>query len=153
MRVIVTASRTWTDRATIYDSLHIIAAAARASRETLTVAHGCADGGDQIADDWVRERARAGWPVVPERHPADWKTYGRRRAGFVRNSQMCLPGADACLAFVDECVSSRCKRPKPHGSHGATQCADFAEYRCDIPTTRVERFTVRTAEPIPDEVA
>lgn len=152
MRIIVTASRTYDLRENVFGALDLLAEAARASRETLSVAHGaCPEGGDQIADDWVTQRKLAGWPVERQRYPADWKRYSKR-AGFLRNTQMVRDGADACLAFVDPCSDSRCKRTYPHGSHGATHCATEAE-AAGIPTQWLGRFVDGPAEPMPDEVA
>lgn len=127
IRVIVTGSRSWTDHAAIWGALDLVAEAARATGAPLVLAHGCAMGADQLADEWVLARRRAGWPVEVERHPADWKKYGRR-AGMVRNSAMLRPGADAVLAFILD------------RSKGATQCADLAEAE-GIPTQRVERYS------------
>lgn len=125
MRVIVTGSRTWTDKETVYGALDLIADAARTEGRTLVVAHGTADGADTIADMWVRHRQRDGWPVQVERNPADWRTYGKR-AGMVRNQRMVAKGADACLAFVLD------------SSAGATHCAETAEV-AGIPTQWVTR--------------
>lgn len=52
--------------------------------------------------------------------------------------KLVAPGADACLAFIKPCRKPTCEEPKPHGSHGASGCADLAE-ASDIPTQRVER--------------
>lgn len=139
MRVIVTSSRTYDDWKTIHDALDVIAHAARAVGERLIVAHGCAQGGDLIADGWVRRRKNAGWPVEAERNPPEYKRYGRR-ATHIRNSKMVRIGADACLAFIDPCADTKCHKPTPHGSHGASTTADLAEAE-GIPTQRIERST------------
>jgi hypothetical protein len=44
-------------------------------------------------------------------------------------------GADIALAFIGPCIKPRCPRPQPHGSHGASGCADLAE-ATGIPTRR-----------------
>lgn len=142
LRVIVTGSRTWTDTAKVYGALDLLAQAARAEGRRLIVAHGaCPQGADAIADQWARSRRHDGWPVEPERNPANWRKYGKRRAGFIRNAAMVNLGADCCLAFIDPCANPECNRPRPHGSHGATDCADRAE-GAGIPTQRIERADV-----------
>lgn len=59
MRIIVTGSRKWTDRHTLYSVLDTIAPWA--------ICHGAAVGADLLADDWAVER---GVPLV--RYPAIW---------------------------------------------------------------------------------
>jgi hypothetical protein len=56
-----------------------------------------------------------------EPHPADWKRFGRKRAGIIRNAQMVQAGADQCLAFIR------------NYSHGATHCSQLA-VKAHIPT-------------------
>ena len=134
MRILVTGSRGWEDVDAIRTVLdEITKQAVAAGDEAVTVVHGCAKGADMIADEWAREKGRL-WPIWAERHPADWKKYGRR-AGFVRNQKMVNLGADVCVAFIKD------------GSRGATQCADLAEDH----SIRTERFMVRTdAAVLPD---
>lgn len=123
MRVIVTGSRTWDRPDIIRDCLDIIAKETFAAGDTLTIVHGCAKGADMHADDWARD-VRQNWPVVPERHPADWKTLGRS-AGFVRNLKMARLGADLCLAFIRA------------DSKGATAMVRMAEEH-EIPTRVID---------------
>lgn len=106
MRMLITGSRTWTDRSLIFRAMSWAG-----WRDTaITVVHGkCHKGADDIADDFARQ---LGWTI--EGHPADWKRYGRR-AGFVRNAEMVAAGADVCLAFIH------------NNSKGATMCAELAE--------------------------
>lgn len=138
-RVILTGSRTWkpgTQTITQYgwpglladvlDNAALAAAENPACRGLLLVHGACRRGADAIGDWWACDRRRRGWPVDVERHPADWSAYGRR-AGIVRNQAMVRLGGDVCLAFVAECGDRKCARPRPHGSHGATNCADLAE--------------------------
>jgi hypothetical protein len=58
------------------------------------VVSGCADGIDQVGEEWAR---MAGLPV--RQFPADWKRYGRA-AGRQRNLQMAVY-ADALIAIWD----------------------------------------------------
>lgn len=104
MRVLVTGSRTWTDRAAIRRALqthdHELV-------KTL-VTGACPTGADRLAE----EEARAlGWTI--ETHPADW-TQGRS-AGFRRNAHMVNLGANICLAFIR------------NSSRGATHTANLAD--------------------------
>ena len=124
-RVVVTGSRTWTDRDAIWTSLDHIAAAARKTGIPVIVAHGNAPGADELADAWVTARKELGWPVEVARYPAEWSRYGKR-AGYKRNVRMLKPGADVVLAFILD------------GSPGASMCADLAEAE-GIPTQRIER--------------
>lgn len=129
MRVLVTGSRTFTDPEPIHHALTEAARTAASLGEPLTVVHGGAHrGADYIAAQWAAARVRDGWQVVIEPHPADWDRLGQR-AGMVRNTHMVAAGADLCIAFIRECESSKCTRPRPHGSHGshgATHCAELA---------------------------
>jgi len=58
------------------------------------VVSGCADGPDQLGEEWARCRGR---PV--RQFPADWKRYGKA-AGRQRNLQMAVY-ADALIAVWD----------------------------------------------------
>lgn len=115
-RLLITASRTWDDVATLRAVLDGYADRYGAR---LVVVHGhCPDGGDAIADAWYVER----YGREPERHPADWSLHGRA-AGPIRNSAMVSTRPDECLAFLRD------------GSRGTADCAGKAE-RAGIPTTR-----------------
>lgn len=121
MRVLVTGSRDWTDKASI--ALELDWYTMGYGADDLVLVHGdCPTGADSIAR---HHAAVHGWAV--ERHPADWAQYGRR-AGFVRNAEMVAAGAHVCLAFIR------------NNSKGASMCADLAE-RAGIPT---HRFTEET---------
>ncbi len=130
MRILITGSRSWTDTTAVHTALDELARAARqAGYDGVTVVHGGAMGADQSAALWVAGRQRRGWPVTAEAHPVrgeDWRRHGVQ-AGHRRNAVMVELGADVCLAFVNPCERERCMRPKPHGTHGTTQCADLAE--------------------------
>lgn len=112
-RVLVTGSRTWTDKEAILAAFRKHANKAH----TITVVHGaCPKGADALADELAQE---FGVPV--ERHPADWSI--GKQAGFRRNAEMVAAGADVCLAFIH------------NNSKGATHTADLAE-KAGIPTYR-----------------
>jgi hypothetical protein len=134
-RALVTGNRDWSDWKAIETALDDLAAA----HPSLLVVHvACPTGADAMADAWVARYRQ--WPALDhhadvERHPADWRRYGRR-AGPVRNAAMVALGADVCLAFVRPCVRLNCPKPGLHGSHGASQCADLAE-AAGIVTRRV----------------
>lgn len=101
--------------------------AARSGFPSLTLMHGaCPKGVDAVGDRWARRRRANRWPVVVEPHPADWAGEGRG-AGFVRNTAMVRCGAHVCFALIAPCVKPGCRKPKPHGSHGASQCAELAD--------------------------
>ena len=131
-RVLVTGSRTWSDEAAIRDGLrpHFAPCA-------VLVSGACPAGADEIA-----ERVWTEWGGQVERHRADWRQH-RKTAGFIRNAEMVKAGADAGVAFVAPCSDSRCARAGPHGSHGATNCADQAE----AAGITVDRHEPRPAEP------
>lgn len=115
MRVLVTGSRTWDDARTIRAALDAVAFGAEgAGYDRLIVVHGaCPNGADAIADMWVRSWPLGELTVTAERHPADWRAFGRG-AGIVRNNRMVGAGADLCLAFIRD------------DSPGATHCAERA---------------------------
>ena len=121
-RVLVTGSRTWTDKDTIYAALDEVLA----EHPHLTVVHGAARGADQMSVTWVMDRWT--WQeadVSHEAHPAGWDLHGKR-AGMMRNAEMVRAGADVCLAFIKD------KSP------GATGCARLAE-EAGIPVRRYEQ--------------
>lgn len=133
IRLLVTGSRTWSDEDVAHRALELVGWAAIPNQVTLV--HGSAGRGlDRIARDWAAPR-RPHWMLEP--HPAMWADLGRR-AGMVRNAEMVKAGASLCCAFINRCPDPACRRPRPHGSHGATGCADLAE-TAGIPTWRCER--------------
>ncbi|SFD13519.1 SLOG family protein [Streptomyces aidingensis] len=129
-RLIITGSRDWTDTAAIRDALDY--AMCYIQERRLVVVHGaCPTGADRHADQLARQMRARGMPVDIEPHPAvghptedfgPWPGAGPRR-----NAHMIALGADACYAFIRPCAKRRCRHPGPHGSHGATGCADRAE--------------------------
>lgn len=128
MRVLVTGSRTWTDRDPVRAALNDMAATALDLGQRLTVVHGGARGVDTIAGNWCAEKINLGWPVSAECHDADWHVFGKR-AGIIRNKHMVDLGADLCLAFIRD------------DSPGAAHCAGLAE-KAGI-QTRVYRWRGR----------
>lgn len=117
-RILVTASRTWKDRAAIEKALKQIQE--ENPDTSIVLMHGaCRVGGDPIADEIASE---LGFRL--ERYPANWDAYGNQ-AAHLRNYAMVKRGADVCLAFIK------------NGSPGATKCAALAEKE-GIPTYRYE---------------
>jgi Ni,Fe-hydrogenase III small subunit len=109
-RLLVTGSRTWSDRRIIRDAL-----AAVWDPERVLVSGHCKQGADVLCEScWSH------WGGQIERHPADWPAHGRR-AGPIRNAVMVDLGADLCLAFILD------------GSSGSTHCASLAR-QAGIPT-------------------
>ena len=123
-RVLVTGSRDWPDAGRIRGEL---AALADAHPEGRLVVHGdAARGADRMASDWARTMRNDGRRVAEEAHPADWARYGGH-SGFLRNAAMAALGANEVLAFIVPCSQRYCRRPQPHGSHGASDCVARAE--------------------------
>lgn len=113
MRILITGSRDWPAEEDIQFAL-VMAEELPPSNNTL-VSGACPTGADQMAE---KAAEKLGWKV--ERHPADWKKYGKR-AGFLRNKEMVDLGADLCLAFIH------------NNSKGASMTLDLAE-KAGIPT-------------------
>lgn len=109
-RVLITGSRTWTDLAAIRTAL-----AAVWHPENILVTGACPSGADSQCEACWRA-----WGGQVERHPANWRRYGRS-AGFHRNQEMITSGADICLAFIRD------------RSPGASHTARLAE-SAGIPT-------------------
>ena len=123
-RVLITGSRDWPDAARIHGTL---TALADQCPEGLVVVHGDArSGADRLASDWARTQRNAGRKVAEEAHPADWARHGGW-SGLKRNAEMVALGADLCLAYIVPCAKPYCRRPQPHGSHGASDCAERAD--------------------------
>jgi len=138
LRILVTGSRDWPDDFTVDDALSELESSRNSPGSLFVVVHGaCPTGADAYASRWVAQWR--GYPgegmeyVREEPHPADWSR--GRKAGPERNAHMVSLGADLCLAFIGDCASPRCHKPRPHPSHGATGCASLAE-RAGIETRR-----------------
>lgn len=94
MRVIVTGSRKWTDKAAVWDALNDV----YLEHGPFRLVHGaCSTGADAIAHEWYQAAARM-VRVEEEQFPAAWDTRGKA-AGPERNKRMVEAGADLVLAF------------------------------------------------------
>jgi hypothetical protein len=114
-RLLVTGSRDWDDEIAIMTEISNIAIPPEA---WVLVSGACPTGADAIAEAFAE-----GLGMTVERHPADWRQYGKR-AGFVRNAEMVNLGADICLAFIK------------NNSRGASMTASLAQ-RAGIETVRI----------------
>jgi hypothetical protein len=132
-RILVTGSRDWPYAWLIENVLsrgidrvlsgHLSGVSAK---RDIVIVHGdCPIGADAMAEQWAQKNG-----VPTEKHPADWNTHGSR-AGFRRNSEMVMLGADMCLAFIY------------NGSRGALDCAGTAE----VAGIHVIRFRVDMSLP------
>jgi hypothetical protein len=93
MRILVTGSARWTNRAAIGIAL---ARLFNVDNTAVLVSGHCPTGADRIAEEiW----SAFGGEI--ELHPANWKRYGRA-AGPIRNQEMVDAGADYVLAFPME---------------------------------------------------
>lgn len=117
-RVLVTGSRTWKDVDAISSEFDIVAS----HEDEVTLVVGNAGGADSLA---VLQAIARGWVI--EEHVADWVTYPRS-AGYARDKEMVLEGADYCLAFIH------------NKSKGATTCSKNARAE-GIPTKVIEQST------------
>ena len=130
-RLIVTASRNWSDWRRIWGALQAIAD--QVGPENLVIVHGaCPEGGDRHAENFGRK-----YGIRTEPHPAAWRPGGvyDPGAGFRRNASMVASGGDMCFAWIAPCVKRGCRQPQPHGSHGATHCSGLTE-KAGIETRR-----------------
>lgn len=144
-RVLVTASRDLTQRQLVEEQLtHCLDTALALQRRLVVVNGECPKGGDAMANEWV-DRLKAVWPIDKETHPAQnhpTQNFGPWPAcGPKRNNFMVGLGADECLAFIGPCTSDRCARKTPHGSHGASGCANAAA-RAGIPLKRWDLWRI-----------
>ena len=117
LRILVTGSREWTDRAAVRSAL-VDALATYTTIGLPVLVHGDAAGADTIAhEEWAAlERSRPGWLARPERYRA--RDFPSPRA---RNQHMVDLGATVCLAFAHDWAS------------GTGMCARMAR-RAGIPT-------------------
>lgn len=139
-RVLVTGSRDDRRPRRVFDTLDELLDNLEPSRRLVVIHGACKDrkgrlrGVDAWADLWARRARAAGCPVDIEQYPAEqfgpWPACGPRR-----NRHMVARGADEALAFIGPCTRRGCPHPEPHGSHGATGCADLAQ-AAGIPVRR-----------------
>lgn len=108
-RILVTGSRGWTDDQAIVDAMLDLKNWHPFVWEDVVIVHGaCPTGADYLVNLWANNVG-----IKTEKHPADWKKYGRA-AGPKRNQQMVDLGADVVLAF---------RNP---GSRGTQDCINRA---------------------------
>jgi hypothetical protein len=87
---------------------------------------GGARGGDRIAQSLWQA-----WGGEIDQHqvsPAAWER--SRGVGYERNAKMVTKvraRGGECVAIVARCMEPRCTRQEPHGTHGASHCADLAK--------------------------
>lgn len=83
MKVLVCGGRAFDDKQLLFGSLDRLHAEYRFD----TLIHGAARGADTLADAWARSRAvRVNW------YRAEWKKYGNKIAGPIRNKRMLVEG-------------------------------------------------------------
>jgi hypothetical protein len=119
MRVLITGSRSWTDRTTIERVIADLPAGT-------TIIHGGAHGADTIAGDCATARGLAVevYPVTP----AEWTRYGKA-AGPMRNARMLAESRpDLVIAFRAPGVSK--------GTDGMVRLAREAGLRMTVVSQR-----------------
>lgn len=119
-RILVTGSRTWKDEEFIRGCLDALVRSdwLGGNPQGWVLVHGaCPEGVDAIADRWAVDRG-----IGRDPHPAKWKEFGKL-AGFRRNAEMVQLGAAVCLAFLRVCEKPEHEKHRPHGTHGAADCA------------------------------
>lgn len=128
MRVLLSSSRTWKDWRVIWADLDADLAEAQAAGEEFVLVHGhCPRGGDAHADAWGRRHEAAGLERFRvERHPADWKKHGSKRAGGIRNRVMVETGVDKARFYIHD------------DSDGATGCLKLA-HKLKVPVIKTRR--------------
>lgn len=124
-RVLVSGSRTWADKASVWLRLqqeldHCVEPSPTGALMELVHGH-CPSGADQLADRWGRTQPN----VIVERHPADWPGFPTR-AGMIRNRVMIESGIDVALFFIHD------------DSPGATGCLRMAR-KAKVPSIRIMR--------------
>lgn len=128
--ILVTGSRGWKDYASVARKLAIeLADAKNEGYDQIIFRHGaCKTGADAFTVEFVNkvEHSVPGLIIKHDPMPADWSKGGA--AGPIRNKKMVQLGAEKCLAFLDRCTSSWCKKPGKHPSHGTSGCARLAEH-------------------------
>ena len=95
-RLMITGSRTWTDRDVIKEALREWWDSTGRNPDAVLVSGACPTGADRICEEiWERNG------LTVERHPANWRPGGvlNKRAGFERNAAMADTGPDYILGF------------------------------------------------------
>jgi len=119
LRLLFTASRDGITEADVAAALR-----PKFAPDKILVAGGARGGDTCAARLWRRWGGRVEELEVT---PGEWSS--SHGAGIDRNSRMVdmvkVSGGE-CLALVARCARPRCPRREPHGSHGATHCAQLA---------------------------
>ena len=128
VRVLVTGSRTWTQRTTVYAVLGRLIDDHNGRMELF---HGSAVlGADRWANMWAEDINRlCPGSVVVYRYPADW-TRGGKRAGFARNAEMVGVFSDTGGGLAVAFLRDR--------SNGTTHCIGQLAKRSNIMTTIID---------------
>lgn len=133
-RVLITGSRSWTDKQTATDALNASLALLGASPSESVLVHGAAQGADLLLADAAR-----GVGMAAEAHPAQWNIHtdtcpdwdrGNRTcklAGHRRNAEMIALGADICLAFPTHGIHLAPGEDRKNTSRGTWDCASKAK--------------------------
>lgn len=103
VRVLITGSRTWADKARLEDALNRL----NDERDIEVLISGeCPKGADRMGENWARRNE-----ILLDLHPAEWNRHDEgcpewhlsqsrcRRAGFRRNAEMVNLMPDIVLAF------------------------------------------------------
>lgn len=154
-RVLITCSRTWKDwpraeRVLSYihqrgpDITLVSGHAWRGDRDLERIWSGLGGQVETHEADWEAECRPDCWPPFHRKRGRDGKDYCPG-AGDYRNHQTAeLPGVILCLAFLMPCEKPECEKRRErarqarrvHYTHGARECADYAEFEVKIPTRR-----------------
>lgn len=141
--VLVTGSRTWTDRRAVEVTLVDLFD----THGSFVLMQGCAAlGPDAMAADWITDNPYLG--IVPEEVPVtsrEWNSLGPT-AGLLRNERMvgralereAIGWTVRCVGFLMPCEKPGCKRPIPHGTHGTENCLWTARNQGIVTTTYTE---------------
>lgn len=121
--LIVTGSRGWTDRPSVWSPLTGLVRANPGRR--IVVRNGkCKKGLDLLVSGWTDRAARLGVEEIP--YETDWDRFGNG-AGHVRNQVMVDAGADLLMAWAKPCRLNRRWCPEgPHATHGTADCVGRA---------------------------
>lgn len=127
-RLLITGSRTWTNRAVIRDALRAWWDSTGRDPAAILVSGKCAKGADKICEEvWAHNG------LALELHPAVWRPGGvyNPGAGYDRNKAMVDTNPDHIIAFIMD------------KSGGASHCLRYAQ-RKGIPFTLFEDSTAPT---------